>query len=214
MAPRELKRSWITLVDRLGTGQFGEVWKALLKENNYPEYLVAAKTCLNQQEAHPLTAAASSRASMIAKEDLLQEASVMARAGQHVNLVSLIGVVTRGSPWTIVVSFCEHGDLGAKLEANASEGKPFSVEHKIGFCGDIAAGMGHLALQRIVHRDLAARNVLLATGMTCKVADFGLSRQLSHRDAENESEYVRPGNRAPFYLTWVVRPMFCMVLNI
>ena len=36
--------------------------------------------------------------------------------------------------------------------------------------------MAYLTGQRFVHRDLAARNVLVATGMQCKVADFGLGR--------------------------------------
>ena len=29
----------------------------------------------------------------------------------HKHLVSLIGVVTRGSPKIVVISFCEHGEL-------------------------------------------------------------------------------------------------------
>jgi serine/threonine protein kinase len=42
-----------------------------------------------------------------------------------------------------------------------------------------ASGMAHLTeANNIVHRDLAARNVLVDNLMVCKVADFGLSRNL------------------------------------
>ncbi len=43
----------------------------------------------------------------------------------------------------------------------------------------VAAGMAHLAAERIVHRDLAARNILLDTNFVPKVADFGMSRKVS-----------------------------------
>ena len=38
--------------------------------------------------------------------------------------------------------------------------------------------MAHMADRHWVHMDLAARNVLLGPGLVCKVADFGLTRQV------------------------------------
>ena len=35
---------------------------------------------------------------------------------------------------------------------------------------------------KVLHADLAARNVLLADSNVVKIADFGLSRQVSYRD--------------------------------
>ncbi len=43
----------------------------------------------------------------------------------------------------------------------------------------IAAGMLHLAAEKIVHRDLSARNILLDSKLVPKVADFGMSRKIS-----------------------------------
>ena len=182
--PREMPRGWLTMVERLGSGNFGEVWKALLhdKDNrDVPEYLVAAKTVLptggHVDQGHA---------------DLVQEATVMARVGHHDNLVALVGVVTRGDPWVVVVSFCEHGDIAAVLQVAAANGEPWEGALKLRMCREIASGMGHLASCRVVHRDLAARNVLLASSHVCKVADFGLSRYVAETEAQ--ATYYRSTN--------------------
>jgi serine/threonine protein kinase len=38
--------------------------------------------------------------------------------------------------------------------------------------------MQYLAGQRFVHRDLACRNCLVGAGLTVKIADFGMSRDV------------------------------------
>jgi hypothetical protein len=81
--PREIARTAVSLVSKLGKGQFGEVWKGLLDESaitGVPAYLVAVKTVLNAA-ANPDGLA-----------ELVQEAAVMAQVGMHPNLVALIGV--------------------------------------------------------------------------------------------------------------------------
>ena len=51
--------------------------------------------------------------------------------------------------------------------------------HLIQLLHQIALGMGALGQHHIIHRDLAARNVLVGERNVCKVADYGLSRELS-----------------------------------
>lgn len=165
--PREIKRSHLTLVEVVGKGQFGQVWKAVLDESStggLPGYLVAAKTVLN------------SKVSLEASKELESEALVMAQVDHHPNLVSLVGVVTRGDPLILIVGYCEHGSLLEMLRVRAKESDPLSLPLKLRLCLDAAKGMNHLVKQHFIHRDLAARNVLVATGNVGKVADFGLSR--------------------------------------
>ena len=128
-------------------------------------------------------------AAAAAEVDLLSEAVLMAQVSQHKHLVSLIGVVTRGKPKMLVLSFCEHGELQGRLQKTAANGTPFDLTTKYRFCQEIADGMQHLAGHALVHRDLAARNVLLASGMVCKVADFGMSRSMQTDD--NSGDYYR-----------------------
>ena len=184
--PRELKRGWLSLIDTLGKGAFGEVWKGLLQDGGNPEvpaYMVACKVVKEASGSLDRAGAAA------AEEELLKEALLMAQVKTHEHLVSLVGVITRGSPKVLVLSFCEHGELQGALKKRAADGDAFSAVDKCDFCKEIADGMAHLALHNFVHRDLAARNVLLGSGRVCKVADFGLSRRVQTED--NTGDYYR-----------------------
>lgn len=165
--PREIKRKFLNMLDTIGKGQFGEVYKAMLDESSKggpPSFMVAAKTVLD------------SKASPEATRDLESEALVMARVAGHPNLVSLIGVVTRGDPLVLIISYCEHGSLLSLLKSRAAEHDPLEYELKLRLGLDTARGMKHLHEKSFVHRDLASRNVLVASGLIAKVADFGLAR--------------------------------------
>uniref|UniRef100_A0A915JDV4 receptor protein-tyrosine kinase n=1 Tax=Romanomermis culicivorax TaxID=13658 RepID=A0A915JDV4_ROMCU len=57
----------------------------------------------------------------------------------------------------------------------------------------IARGMKYLIEKGYLHRDLAARNVLVDLNLTCKIADFGLSRCTDRTD----QTYVTNGGKIP-----------------
>jgi len=164
--PREIRRGDLTLGKVIGSGQFGEVYKAQLDEseiNNIPEYTVSAKTVLDANESPEAT------------KDLLSEATVMAQVGAHPNLVSLVGIITRGDPLVLVISYCAGGSMQSVLKKQHAAGEPLTLADKLQMSVEVARGMEHIAKMHYIHRDLAARNVLVAEGL-CKVADFGLSR--------------------------------------
>jgi serine/threonine protein kinase len=181
--PREIHRNCIVKNEKIGEGAFGEVFQGVLDEHKYggvPGYLVACKSVTDStgEGAH----------------DLLQEATIMAQVGVHANLVSLIGVVTSGTPLLVIIALCSHGSLKAQLEMRAlGEGElageegalPPKIDADIAL--EIAQGMQHLVEHHLVHRDLAARNVLLDAALVCKVADFGLSRAFA--DDEDHDYY-------------------------
>lgn len=132
---------------------------------------------------------------------------IMAQVPSHHNIVTLIGVVTRGEPWIIVLSFAEHGSLLSALKEKHLNGNAFSSSAKIRFIFETAAGMAHLSKYHTVHRDLATRNVLLATGYVCKIADFGMSRATNDHD----HEYYRSATGGVFPAKWTAPE--AMVMN-
>ena len=68
----------------------------------------------------------------------------------------------------------------------------------VGMMRGIAYGMQYLAEMSFVHRDLAARNVLVNSQLVCKIADFGLSREISSEgNALDGGAYTTRGGKIP-----------------
>nr|XP_006815660.1 PREDICTED: tyrosine-protein kinase receptor Tie-1-like [Saccoglossus kowalevskii] len=59
-------------------------------------------------------------------------------------------------------------------------GETKNLKHSdlIRFAYQVAMGMAYLEQKQCIHRDLAARNVLLDGEYNCKIADFGLARDV------------------------------------
>jgi hypothetical protein len=107
-------------------------------------------------------------------EDFRSEAKLMAALRPHPNVLQFLGICSKpGKPLCIVSTYLPGGSLYHLLRAKSSD---LSDDAKVKLARGIAAGMQHLASERIVHRDLASRNILVDAAMVPKVADFGLSR--------------------------------------
>ncbi|XP_065899234.1 uncharacterized protein [Dysidea avara] len=178
---RKLLRKEIKIGDELGSGEFGIVARAMWKPSSRKKVEVAVKT---------LNANVSTKD----RVRFLQEAAIMCQF-DHLNVVKLHGVVT-DEPVMIVLEYVSRGDLRnlliqlrPSIGVIAHEKLPLLL---LKSCQEIAAGMAYLSGKQFVHRDLAARNILVSESVTCKIADFGMSRDLL-----DENYYVTSGGKIP-----------------
>ncbi|CAF1657909.1 unnamed protein product, partial [Adineta ricciae] len=156
----QIDRKQIHMIESLGNGQFGEVYRGILKTDQQIEINIAIKTCKMQDSA--------------TTDAFLEEAYVMQKF-EHPHIIKLIGVCTE-QPVLLIMELARLGELRAYLVANRAD---FDVITLVLYCQQLSSALAYLESKKFVHRDIAARNVLVSNHESVKLADFGLSRQLT-----------------------------------
>ncbi|XP_053605754.1 tyrosine-protein kinase Fer isoform X1 [Plodia interpunctella] len=170
----ELNNDDVQLLDKIGRGNFGDVYKARLKTTGQE---VAVKTCrmaLPEEQ----------------KRTFLQEGRIL-KQYQHPNIVRLIGIAVQKQPIMIVMELVPGGSLLTFLRTRAGNLSPRAL---LAMCRDAAAGMRYLESKNCIHRDLAARNCLVGDDNIVKISDFGMSRE--------EEEYIVSGGMKQIPIKW------------
>ena len=181
----EIPMNKLRIGDVFATGNFGVVCRAVYT-TKYGDSPVAIKT-LREEANNDLKIA------------FIREAAILAQFN-HPNILKFVGIVTTVEPNMIVTELLSIELRQFLIQLNSVKGTSYHSKCKlhilqVKFCREIAEGMEHLALKKFIHRDLAARNILIANDMSCRIADFGMSRDLKSNDY-----YKSKGGRIP--LRW------------
>ncbi|XP_052059083.1 fibroblast growth factor receptor 1-like [Mytilus californianus] len=165
----EFSRDKLILGEKLGEGAFGLVVKAEAVD-------MLPSTTSTTVAVKMLKEDATDRELI----DLMQEMEVMKLIGSHTNIINFLGCCTQKGPLYVLVEYASNGNLRDFLRSKCC----ISLKEKdlISFAYQIAKAMDFLASKECVHRDLAARNVLVSENFVMKIADFGLTRNLSNVD--------------------------------
>jgi serine/threonine protein kinase len=178
-----LENANIQYLKGLGEGEFGQVHHGEWSRDDGKVLQVAVKELKRSATEEERT-------------KLLREAALMGQF-KHRHVVRLYGVANEGKQVSLIMEHLEGGDLKKYLQAiKRQSGRKSGLEKKLlRFCTHIADAMAYLSGRGFIHRDLAARNILLNENLQCKIADFGMSR-----DLEGAYYYRSKGGRIP--LKW------------
>ena len=156
MAPSLTKLGRFELIERLGVGGFGSVWKARDKE-------------LDRTVAIKIPRAGGMTAEE--QEKFFREARAAAQL-RHPSIVSVHEVGRDGDSVYIVSDFVRGVTLGDWLT-----GQQLTSREAAELCAKIADALHHAHEQGVVHRDLKPANIMIDGDGQPHLMDFGLARR-------------------------------------
>ncbi len=150
------------LIERVGSGAFGEVWRALDRDTG-------ESAAIKRLHAHLSDGAAITR--------FLREASLLARVrSEHVVRYIAHGRDDNARPW-IATEWLSGEDLNSWRTSDGA-----TLSDAVGFVRDAARGAQALHAVGIIHRDLKPTNVFVAKradgSRVAKIVDLGIAHGL------------------------------------
>jgi TolB-like protein/Flp pilus assembly protein TadD len=156
------------LVEKIGEGGMGVVWKALDTELNRH---VALKILPPELTADPERRLRFKREAQAAAALSHPSIAVIHEVGEH-----------EGTPF-IVMEFLEGKSL-----RNHLHDRPLPLKEWLSLAVPVAEGLAHAHKHGIVHRDLKPDNVMITDEGQVKLLDFGLAKLLEEREERQRSQ--------------------------
>lgn len=165
------------IVEELGRGQFGKVFKGLRKDDGE---VVAIKILTIDETADDDTFRS------VAKE--IQ----MLRDCNHPSIVGFYGAYIKDNELWIIMEFCDAGSCSKMM---TKMGKNFLEEEIAAVVYQVLQGLEYLANARKMHRDIKADNLLLKSSGEVKIADLGVAAQL-----KNTMDFHKTATGTPYWM--------------
>jgi serine/threonine kinase 3 len=162
------------IICKLGEGSYGSVYKALHKKSGQVLAIKQVPVYKDLQE-------------------IIKEISIMQQCDSPW-IVKFYGSYFKNTDLWIVMEYCGAGsvsDIMKLLKKTLTEDEIATI-----LC-DTLKGLEYLHLRRKIHRDIKAANILLNTEGHAKLADFGVSAQLTDTTAKRTTVIGTPFWMAP-----------------
>ncbi|XP_010424819.2 PREDICTED: wall-associated receptor kinase-like 20 [Camelina sativa] len=162
----------------IGTGGFGEVFKAVLEDGT----ITAIKRAkLNNTKG---------------TDQILNEVRILCQVN-HRSLVRLLGCCVDLELPLLIYEFIPNGTLFEHLHGSSDRTcKPLTWRRRLQIAYQTAEGLAYLhsaAQPPIYHRDVKSSNILLDDKLNAKVSDFGLSRLVDLTETANNESHIFTG---------------------
>jgi serine/threonine protein kinase len=186
------------LVELLGVGGFGEVWKArhLTLRSKKP---VALKFCLDKAAA----------------ESLRHEASVLDRVmhhGSHRGIVPLLQTYLGAATPCLEYELVEGGDLSGLIQEMASRSSPPRIACNLILNLSRTVAFFHRLSPPLVHRDLKPANILVQRqkdgAFLLRLADFGIGGAATRHLIREQATRPSAGQTLPTVLRGAHTPLY------
>jgi Protein kinase domain len=145
------------LVDFLGEGAAGQVWKAT-GPGGVKAALKFVRLCQRISEAE------------------LRALEFVKNIDDHPNVMSVRGIWEIEGYLVVAMSLGDRTLMDRLTEAKRSGLAGIPAEELLEYMTDAARGLDFLAEQHILHRDIKPQNILMVAGRGIKIADFGLAK--------------------------------------
>ncbi|KAL6471971.1 hypothetical protein MHYP_G00206210 [Metynnis hypsauchen] len=160
---------------RVGGGTYGEVYKARNKQSGD----MAAIKVIKMEPEDDFS--------------VIQQEIVMVKSCKHSNIVAYYGSYIRANKLWICMEYCGGGSLQDIYHVTG----PLSELQIAYVCREMLQGLDYLHGQKKIHRDIKGANILLNDQGEVKLADFGISAQITATFARRMSFIGTPYWMAP-----------------
>ncbi|XP_050080145.1 mitogen-activated protein kinase kinase kinase kinase 5 [Anopheles maculipalpis] len=145
------------LIHKIGSGTYGDVYKAKKLQSNE----LAAIKVIKLEQGDDI--------------QIIQQEILMMRDCRHSNIISYYGSYMRHDKLWICMEYCGGGSLQDIYQVTG----PLTELQIAYMCRETLRGLSYLHSMGKIHRDIKGANILLTERGDVKLADFGVSAQIT-----------------------------------